>query len=472
MASPFPFDNTYARLGLPFAVATLPTSVAAPQLIAVNEALAAQLGIDLTLVDSGWWAGNGVPPGAQPVALAYAGHQFGHFVPQLGDGRAILLGEVVDENGQRWDIQLKGAGLTPFSRRGDGRAALGPVLREYVVSEAMFALGIPATRALAASTTGEKVARERALPGAVFTRVAASHLRIGSFEYFAARGQAAELRQLADYAIDRYYPECRGQDNPYAAFLAAVIGRQAQLVAHWLAVGFIHGVMNTDNMSIAGETIDFGPCAFLDVYDPHKVFSSIDRQGRYAFDQQAAIGLWNLTRLSETLLPLLGEDEQTALATAQQELERFAPSFQAAYLGQMRRKLGLFTSSPEDADLIADLLAVMAAERADYTLTFRNLGWDLPDSFAPWQGRWEQRLAQEQSSPLQRRAALAAVNPAIIPRNHRIEQAIQAAEEGDFQPFHRLHQALQNPFDVPKAFNDFTLPPRPGEEVLATFCGT
>ena len=306
----------------------------------------------------------------------------------------------------------------------------------------------------------------------MLVRVASSHLRIGSFEYFAARGMVAELRRLADYAMDRHYPECRQHTNPYAAFLASVIRRQAHLVAQWLAVGFIHGVMNTDNVSIAGETIDFGPCAFLDIYDPHKVFSSIDRDGRYAFDQQAAIALWNLTRLSETLLLFLGDDEQAALAVAQGELDQFAPAFHAAYLGLMRRKLGLLTALPDDAALVADLLAVMQAERVDYTRTFRHLGAGLSAAFGPWRQRWEQRLAQEQADPEQRRGDMEAVNPAIIPRNHRIEQVIAAAEEGDFQPFHRLRQALQTPFHAPGEFHDFTRPPQPGEEVLATFCGT
>ena len=358
-----PFDNSYARLPDRFYARLDPTPVAAPKLIRVNIALAEQLGIDpgeLATPDGvAVLAGNRVPPGAEPMALAYAGHQFGHFVPQLGDGRANLLGEVVGRDGIRRDIQLKGSGPTPFSRRGDGRAALGPVLREYLISEAMAALGVPTTRTLAAVTTGEAVRRETTLPGAVLTRVATSHIRVGTFQYFAAQGDEAGVRLLADHAIARHYPDAARAENPYRAFLDDVIARQADLVAQWLLIGFIHGVMNTDNCSMAGETIDYGPCAFMDAYDPGTVFSSIDHQGRYAYGNQPRIALWNLTRLAECLLPLLGDSEDVA----KEALSAFAPRFQAAYFGGLRRKIGLLTEQEGDDNLTQDLLKLMAADR-------------------------------------------------------------------------------------------------------------
>jgi serine/tyrosine/threonine adenylyltransferase len=368
-----PFDNLYARLPDRFYVRLDPTPVAAPKLVRVNAALAETLGIDpLELARPegvAVLAGNAVAPGSEPMALAYAGHQFGHFVPQLGDGRANLLGEVVGRDGVRRDIQLKGSGPTPFSRRGDGRAALGPVLREYLISEAMAALGVPTTRTLAAVTTGETVWRETPLPGAVLTRVAASHIRVGTFQYFASRGDVEGVRVLADHAIARHYPEAAGASDPYRALLEGVVARQADLVAQWLLIGFIHGVMNTDNCSIAGETIDYGPCAFMDGYDPGAVFSSIDHQGRYAYGNQPRIALWNLTRLAECLLPLLDGNEEAA----KEALAGFAPRFHAAYLGGLRRKIGLLTEREGDDNLTQDLLALMAADGADFTLTFRGL---------------------------------------------------------------------------------------------------
>ena len=367
------FDNSYARLPDRFHARLDPTPVEAPQLVRVNAALARQLGIDpdaLAAPDGvAVLAGNRVPPGAEPIALAYAGHQFGHFVAQLGDGRANLLGEVIGPDGLRHDIQLKGSGPTPFSRRGDGRAALGPVLREYLISEAMAALGIPTTRALAAVTTGETVWRETRLPGAVLTRVAASHIRVGTFQYFAARGDHDGVRLLADHAIARHYPDASNAENPYRALLDGVISRQADLVAQWLLVGFIHGVMNTDNCSVSGETIDYGPCAFMDAYDPGTVFSSIDQQGRYAYANQPRMALWNLTRLAECLLPLLGESEDVA----KHALEAFAPRFQARYFAGLRRKIGLLTEQEGDDNLTQELLKLMAASGADFTLTFRQL---------------------------------------------------------------------------------------------------
>ncbi len=376
----FHFDNTYARLPEQFYARVNPTPVAAPRLVKVNEQLARQLGLDPDALASAEGveilAGNRVAYGSEPLAIAYAGNQFGHFVPQLGDGRANLLGEVVGRDGVRYDVQLKGSGPTPFSRRGDGRAALGPVLREYIVSEAMAALGVPTTRALAAVTTGEQVLREADLPGAVLTRIAASHLRVGTFQYFAAREDTGSLRQLAEYAIGRHYPQAMQAQQPYRALLDGVIARQARLIAQWMLLGFIHGVMNTDNTSISGETIDYGPCAFMESYDPNTVFSAIDTQGRYSYGNQPRIALWNLTRLAEALLPLLEQEagsEEAALASAKEALVAFQPQFQVAYTAGLRRKLGLFTERQSDGALAEQLLDVMAANRADFTLTFRRL---------------------------------------------------------------------------------------------------
>jgi uncharacterized protein YdiU (UPF0061 family) len=476
-----PFDNLYARLPDRFYVRLDPTPVAAPKLVRVNAALAETLGIDpLELAGPegvAVLAGNAVAPGSEPMALAYAGHQFGHFVPQLGDGRANLLGEVVGRDGVRRDIQLKGSGPTPFSRRGDGRAALGPVLREYLISEAMAALGVPTTRTLAAVTTGETVWRETPLPGAVLTRVAASHVRVGTFQYFASRGDVEGVRVLADHAIARHYPEAAGTSDPYRALLEGVVARQADLVAQWLLIGFIHGVMNTDNCSIAGETIDYGPCAFMDGYDPGAVFSSIDHQGRYAYGNQPRMALWNLTRLAECLLPLLDGNEEAA----KEPLEGFAPRFHAAYLGGLRRKIGLLTEREGDDNLTQDLLALMAADGADFTLTFRGL-CDAADgdgsvralfkdgaAFDAWAARWRGRLAEEAAPGV----AMRAVNPAFIPRNHLVEAALAAAvERADFQPFEALMGVLARPFEDDPGLGRYSAPPREEERVLQTFCGT
>jgi uncharacterized protein YdiU (UPF0061 family) len=473
-----PFDNSYARLPAQFYALCDPTPVRAPRLIRVNAALAESLGIDPAELASpdgvATLGGNLVPPGARPIALAYAGHQFGGFSPRLGDGRAILLGEVIDQTGARRDIQLKGSGPTPFSRGGDGRAGVGPVLREYLISEAMAALGIPTTRALAAVFTGQTIQRETALPGAVLTRVAASHIRVGSFEYFAAQGDTDSVRLLADYAIARHYPDAAASDHPYRAFLAAVTARQAELIARWLLVGFIHGVMNTDNTAISGETIDYGPCAFMDDYAPGTVFSSIDHGGRYAYANQPRIAHWNLTRLAEALLPLLAEDEDAAITAAQDVLGGFAPRFESAYLGGLRRKIGLSTEQPGDADLVQDLLRTMAETGADFTLTFRHLD-DAQASGAmeAWSTRWRQRLATEPSTPDQQRTAMHAVNPAIIPRNHLVEAALDAAiSREDLAPFEALLAGLSHPYDDRAADDPFTLPPTPDQRVLRTFCGT
>ena len=487
----FPFQHTYAALPANFFARVAPTPVASPRLIKLNRPLALNLGLDPDLLESPEGAeilaGKILPAGAEPIAMAYAGHQFGHFVPQLGDGRAILLGEVIDKDGVRRDIQLKGSGPTPFSRRGDGRAALGPVLREYVVSEAMFALGIPTTRSLAAVITGESVMRETALPGAVLTRVAASHIRVGTFQYFAARQDTEALRRLADHVIARHYPELAGAERPYPALLSAVIARQAELVARWLLVGFIHGVMNTDNTSISGETIDYGPCAFLDHYDPAQVFSSIDEFGRYAYANQPRIALWNLTRLAECLLPLFSDDQDTAIAEAQELLSAFAEHFNIAYKAGLRRKLGLFTERDDDQLLAQALLDAMARGRADFTLTFRRLSdaaaddsnqgvrqlFAEPEAFDEWAGRWRTRLAQEAQSPAERGAAMRAVNPAFIPRNHRVEAVIAAAvTNDDYAPFEELVAVLAKPFSDQPAFADYANPPEPHERVCQTFCGT
>ncbi|MCR0983249.1 protein adenylyltransferase SelO [Roseomonas populi] len=481
----FPFDNSYARLPERFRARLDPTPVAAPRLLRLNAALARRLGLDPAELASpegvAVLAGNHVPEGAEPLAAAYAGHQFGNFVPQLGDGRAILLGEVVAPDGARFDVQLKGSGPTPFSRRGDGRAALGPVLREYLVSEAMAALGLPTTRALAAVATGEEVYRETVLPGAVLTRVASSHIRVGTFAYFAARGDVEGLKVLADHAIARHYPDLVGVPDPYRALLDGVIARQAALVARWMHIGFIHGVMNTDNTSISGETIDYGPCAFMDAYDPATVFSSIDQFGRYAYGNQPRIMQWNLARLAEALLPLLGETEEAALASANEALAGFAPAFEGAYLEGLRAKIGLPGGSAGDVALAGELLKAMAENRADFTLTFRRLcgaveGDDSarglfadPAAFDAWAARWRARLGEAGGDPAARAAAMRAVNPAVIPRNHLVEGALAAAYAGDMGPFEALLESTARPYeDQPGA----DLPPAAAEEPYVTFCGT
>ncbi|MBW3628084.1 MAG: YdiU family protein [Gemmatimonadetes bacterium] len=488
----FPFDNSYARLPERFFARVSPTPVAAPRLIGVNAPLAVELGLDPEWLagEEGVQvlAGNRVPEAAEPIATAYAGHQFGQFVPQLGDGRAILLGELIDRGGVRRDVQLKGPGRTPFSRGGDGRAALGPVLREYVVSEAMAALGIPTTRTLGAVTTGEGVVRERMLPGAVLTRVASSHIRVGTFQFFSSRGDTEGVRVLADHVIARHYPDAADAARPYHAFLVAVVGAQAALIAQWQMVGFIHGVMNTDNSSVAGETIDYGPCAFMDEYDPETVFSSIDRFGRYAYFQQPGIAGWNMARLAECLLPLLSEDLEAAVAEANESLAAFMPAFERAYQQGLNRKLGLLTARDEDPALAGDLLQVMAENRADWTLTFRRLSeasasedgdaalpslFVEPSAIDAWLARWRERLAKEPGDPTSRSAAMLATNPAYVPRNHRVEAVIRAAEDkGDLSPFAELMTVLSKPYDSQPAFAHYTEPPAEHERVHRTFCGT
>ena len=483
--------SSYATLPERFFARVQPTHVAAPSLIKLNQALAADLQLDLAGLDvqalADLFSGNALPQGAVPIAMAYAGHQFGHFVAQLGDGRAILIGEMSDREGVRRDIQLKGCGRTPYSRSGDGRAALGPVLREYLVSEAMHALGIPTTRSLAAVTTGELVRRETMLPGAIVTRVAASHVRVGTFEYFAARGDAAGTKILADYVIDRHYPLCARDENRYLALLAQVVSRQAALIARWMNVGFIHGVMNTDNMAVSGETIDFGPCAFMDTFDPATVFSSIDERGRYAFANQPNAALWNLARFAETLLPLIDVDTQRAIAVATETIATFETLFKDCWLDGMRRKLGLTTSEPGDSQLAEDLLQAMQRNHADFTLTFRALCAAAHDprdhgarelfidagDYDEWAQRWQTRMSREAVTPAVRAESMRAANPAYIPRNHRVEQVIVAAvERGDFAPFEELSSVLAAPYVERAALTDYANPPQPAERVLQTFCGT
>jgi uncharacterized protein YdiU (UPF0061 family) len=483
----FAFDNSYAHLADRFFARVSPTPVAAPSLVRLNDGLACSLGLDaeqlVTPDGVNVLAGNRVPRASAPLAMVYAGHQFGSFVPQLGDGRAILLGEVIDRDGVRRDIQLKGSGPTPFSRRGDGRAALGPVLREYIVGEAMARLGIPTTRGLAIVATGETVWRDTPMPGAVLTRVASSYIRVGTFQFFAARGDVDALRQLADYTIARYYPEAADAPNPIRAFLDLVIARQAALVAQWLLCGFIHGVMNTDNMSVAGETIDYGPCAFMDAYDPATVFSSIDQTGRYAYGNQPGIAHWNLARLAETLLPLLAEDADVALKEANEALDIFSDRFQTAYAAGLCGKIGLFDPRPEDFALAQDLLERMARNQADFTLTFRGLCDSAnvatralfadPNAFDEWAQRWHQRLAEDGKDANERKARMRAVNPAFIARNHLVEEVIAAAvDHGDFAPFETLLTVLSRPYDDQPAFRRYADPPRPDQIVRQTFCGT
>ncbi len=484
---PFGFDNSYARLPPRFFACQAPTPVSDPTLIKLNEALAHDLGLDpQTLFSRGadYFSGNVLPSGSEPIAMAYAGHQFGQFVPRLGDGRAVLLGEVIDCFGARRDIQLKGAGRTPFSRSGDGRAALGPVLREYIVSEAMTALGIPSTRALAVVATGEAVVRETLLPGAILTRVAASHIRIGTFQYFASRGDEEAVRRLADYVLARHYPGAAETTNPYRALLEGVAVRQATLIARWLLVGFIHGVMNTDNMAISGETIDYGPCAFLDRYDPAKAFSAIDRQGRYAYGMQPRMAQWNLARFAETLLPLLATGTQDAVTIAQDALGGFTVAFEAAYEEGLNAKLGLCQRREGDRALAQDLLARMAANGADFTLTFRGLSDDIeelrsvrtlfadPAAFDEWSLRWRLRLAEEDRDVETTAAAMRAANPIFIPRNHRVEEVIAAALNRDFKPFEILTAVLSHPFEAQPGFAHYADAPQPEQVVEQTFCGT
>ena len=488
----FAFENSYARLPDTFFSKLPPTPVEAPRLIRLNAALAHELILDPREIASPEaiqvLAGNQVAANSDPLAMVYAGHQFGGFVPQLGDGRAILLGELIDRNGERRDVQLKGSGRTPYSRQGDGRAALGPVLREYVVSEAMAALGIPTTRALAVVSTGEAVWRDTPLPGAVLTRVAASHIRIGTFQFFSARGETEMVKQLADYVISRHYPSALETANPYRALLDAVIQRQAELIAHWMHVGFIHGVMNTDNMSVSGETIDYGPCAFMDTYHPATVYSFIDRRGRYAYGNQPAIAQWNLARFAETLCPLLASSENAALGEAEEAIAAYPGHFESAHAHGLTRKIGLSGNARGDLSLAKDLLVRMANNHADFTLTFRWLCeapteiqgkesvrslFDDSHEFDEWAVNWRTRLMEDGVDSQERRVAMRKVNPAFIPRNHLVEEVIVAAVESEnFTPFETLLSVLEKPFEDQPRSHRYAEPPLPEQVVHKTFCGT
>jgi serine/tyrosine/threonine adenylyltransferase len=472
------FEHTYAALPERFHAAVAPTTVTDPKLVAFNRPLAAELGLDVDAVEreaAAFFSGNRLPDDAKPIAMAYAGHQFGGFVPRLGDGRAILLGELRGRDGVLRDVQLKGSGLTPFSRTADGRAALGPMLREYLISEAMHALRIPTTRSLAVVTTGERVYREDVLPGAVLTRVAASHVRVGTFQYFAGRQDIDGVRELLNYVIARHYPELQDADVPALAVLKAVSQRQAALISQWMCVAFIHGVMNTDNMAISGETIDYGPCAFMEQYNPRTVFSSIDHNGRYAYANQPAIAQWNLARLADTLIPLIDANTDKAVQLATEVIQDFMNVFDAHFLAGMRRKIGLVSREEGDADLIRRLLSEMHGASADFTRTFRALSLDAgcPTGLDEWVRDWRERLTRDPQTPAERAANMRQVNPAYIPRNHRVEAALNAAsEQGDLEPFRRLLAVVQNPFEEQPGADDYALPAAPEERVLHTFCGT
>lgn len=479
------FDNSYATLPSSFYARLNPTPVAAPKIVVVNDALAEVLGLDTQALhgDEGLavFAGNRLPEGATPLAQAYAGHQFGYFT-MLGDGRAILLGEQITPDGQRFDIQLKGSGRTPYSRGGDGRAALGPMLREYIISEAMHALGIPTTRSLAVVTTGEFIVRETLLPGAILTRVAASHLRVGTFQFAAGLRNREYLQILADYALKRHDPDVDPTSpDRYLQLLHHVIERQAALVARWQLVGFIHGVMNTDNMTISGETIDYGPCAFMDTYDPATVFSSIDRQGRYAYGNQPHIAGWNLARFAETLLPLLHDDQSKAVELAQEAVSGFADRYHEYWLSGMRAKLGLYHHEADDAVLIDDLLSLMKRHQADFTNTFRALTLDLPDLLPigvsgegiEWYERWRARLKRQFVSLDVVHERMKQANPAVIPRNHRVEEALEAAVNlGDLTAMERLLSVLADPYAYSPEQEEYAAPPPPSTQPYRTFCGT
>ncbi|MTI44992.1 uncharacterized protein YdiU (UPF0061 family) [Roseibium hamelinense] len=488
-----PFENSYAQLPERFFERRRPDPVRNPSLIKVNSALACFLGLrpeDLASPSGvSVLAGSRLPETADPIAMAYAGHQFGGFVPQLGDGRAVLLGEVRGQDDRLYDVQLKGSGRTAFSRMGDGRAGIGPVLREYIVSEAMFALGVPTTRSLAAVRTGQTVLRERPIPGAILTRVSRGHIRVGTFQYFAAQGDIEALQTLREYVVGRLYPDAIDAENAAVALLEKVVERQAQLISHWMLIGFIHGVMNTDNMSVAGETIDYGPCAFMEAYEPGKVYSSIDQMGRYAYGNQPAIGHWNLVQLAQSLLPLFDPDMERAVSIAQDVIDRYPDQFEDYLTRGLRKKLGLLEEEPGDRSLAQALLDEMAKHGADFTNTFRDLSLvgnaaDMarastgslfadPLAATEWLDRYRARLSQEGTSHAERANMLAQVNPVYIPRNHLIEEAISAAEAGpDLRPFEKLVEVLAMPFEHRSGLERYALPAKPEEQVLQTYCGT
>ncbi|MEM9108433.1 MAG: YdiU family protein [Planctomycetota bacterium] len=476
-------ENSYLTLPEVFYTKVAPTPVTAPRLVVFNKDLADELGLELSSLSieakAKLFAGSTLPPDAKPLAQAYAGHQFGHFT-MLGDGRAHLLGECVMPDGQRYDIQFKGSGRTPYSRGGDGRAVLGPMLREYLIAEAMAALGVPTTRSLAVVTTGEPVQRETLLPGAILTRIARSHLRVGTFQYARGQQNPASLQALLDYTIDRHAPHAKDADNPALALLEAAMHCQADLITHWMRVGFIHGVMNTDNMTLSGETIDYGPCAFMDAYNPNTVFSSIDTAGRYAYAQQPGIAAWNLARLAESLLPVIAEDPNEAVELAEKLINTFADLYRDKWLNMMRSKLGLTGEDDNDYTLVTDLLGWMKKNHADYTNTFRELAHDEAPAgpphgckaFAGWHDRWQARLQLSGQTLESAKQLMRRTNPAVIPRNHMVEQALEAATNGDLQPFHHLHAALQSPYEERDGLAPYQAPPEPSERIYQTFCGT
>ena len=482
-SSGFKFDNTYLHLPEIFYTKLVPAPVPEPEMVILNTPLAIELGLDFSEISldkqAVLFSGNQMPESAEPFAQAYAGHQFGHF-SILGDGRAIVWGEHITPTGQRFDLQFKGSGPTPYSRGGDGRAPLGPMLREYIISEAMQALNIPTTRSLAVVTHGEQVYRETTLPGAILTRVASSHIRVGTFQFAALKEDKETIQALLDYTIKRHYPEIKEKQNKALSLLKAVIEKQAELITHWMRVGFIHGVMNTDNMALSGETIDYGPCAFMDTYDPGTVFSSIDHTGRYAYANQPAITQWNLARLAETLLPLINENAEKARDLAEEAINGFGVVYKEKSLSMLRAKVGLFGEQPEDEKLITDLLDWMHQKGADYTNTFLDLTNEAPpkgesynsDTFKEWHTRWQARVVKN-TQPLESSLALMrANNPVVIPRNHIVEQALDAATNGDLHPLKNLLAALQEPYKNSSDLKPYQCPPKPEEKVCHTFCGT
>lgn len=477
------FDNSFIHLPDKLYTPQNPTPVRSPKMVVLNKPLAKSLGLDIDALQShdgvSIFAGNITPEGSMPIAQAYAGHQFGHFT-MLGDGRALLLGEQITPDGKRYDIQLKGSGRTPYSRGGDGRAALGPMLREYIISEALYNLGIPTTRSLAVVTTGETINRKNDLPGAILTRVASSHIRVGTFQYISVYGRIGELQQLAEYTIQRHYPDIAADENRFFHFLKEVIKRQAELIVKWQLVGFIHGVMNTDNMAISGESIDFGPCAFMDTYDPKTVFSSIDVYGRYSYENQPQIAAWNLARFAETLLPLLHDNQDKAVEMANEEISDFSTIYNKLWLNGMRRKLGLFGQEPEDESIITELLDIMNKNHADFTNTFRSLtmgkleGMEIfnTNEFARWNEKYINRLDKQKESREESRKLMKDNNPSVIPRNHRVEAALEAAEKGNLCVMEKLLNILSNPYGYSKEQDEYTTLPPLSKRPYRTFCGT
>lgn len=479
----FNFENTYVNLPEMFFTKKGPSHVKAPSLVKLNSSLAKELGLNIDALQSNEGveilSGNKIPEGSIPLAQAYAGHQFGHFT-LLGDGRALLLGEHITPKGERIDIQLKGSGRTPYSRGGDGKAALGPMLREYIISEAMHALNIPTTRSLAVTKTGEAVIRETYLKGAVLTRIASSHIRVGTFQYARNWGTVEDIKKLADYTLKRHFKEIENEENPYLSLLKEVIKRQAELIAKWQLVGFIHGVMNTDNMTISGETIDYGPCAFMDTYDPETVFSSIDIYGRYAYKNQPNMAVWNLARFAETLLPLLSTDQDEAINLAEDALAEFSEIFKNNWISGMRSKLGIFNEETEDEELIKNLLSIMQKYKADYTNTFRALTIDNlngseifnSEEFKEWYKMWQERLSRQDKSKDLSKKLMKSSNPSVIPRNHRVEEALEAAEKGDYSVMDKLLDVLINPFEYSKDQEEYAKLPKPSSCKYKTYCGT